>query len=421
MAGPARTPLMTDDEFDAVLADALGPGGSPPEGGGQNAQPTSGGRSSAGPTPSPEADHDEEEEEEEGLPPSPPIPGGGRQDPPRAPGPRVVRDRRLPRNGAQARFDPGPEEARTPRQEQGGSGAGGAGGQQQPPPGSPDSLGATTRSYDLPQVREQEIRIVVRDFPEQVEEYRRWRFQTCASYVASAMDVLGAKRCLARVEDHEIPFEELYTGRDTAFDRHDVKLFLAAVQSLKGSHANKHMLAIETRVAFGSGLQCLRLLDVSMALHGERLALSATQELHALQCSDIGNLEESLGRYELLMARIPSMDPIQGFEHLRRLLRGIPQVSFALQSALSAPPSPTRSETLLTDVRRAVADWKFDKSMTRTSKKKDDQGTAAAAGKNDKKGKRRRKEKEKGGEGRRGRWLWRQPSGVRALRPESHR
>jgi len=80
-------------------------------------------------------------------------------------------------------------------------------------------------------VREQEIRIVVRDFPEQVEEYRRWRFQTCASYVASAMDVLGAKRCLARVEDHEIPFEELYTGRDTAFDRHDVKLFLAVVHS----------------------------------------------------------------------------------------------------------------------------------------------------------------------------------------------
>ena len=110
------------------------------------------------------------------------------------------------------------------------------------------------------------------------------------------------------------------------FTRHDVRLFVAVLQSLKSSAAAKYHTAIENKVRMGNGRQALRILDVSMALHGERLSLQAAQELHTLHCNDIGGLEEALSKFEMLRARIPSVDGVQAFEHLRRMIKGLPQV-----------------------------------------------------------------------------------------------
>ena len=39
----------------------------------------------------------------------------------------------------------------------------------------------------------------------------------------------------------------------------------------------------------------------------------------------------------MLRGRIPSVDGVQAFEHLRRMTKGIPQVQYALQQALFSP------------------------------------------------------------------------------------
>ncbi len=82
------------------------------------------------------------------------------------------------------------------------------------------------------------------------------------------------------------------------------------------------------------------MLDTSMAIHGERLALSAAQEPHALNCGGIDMLEETLGRFEVLRRRIPTLGPVQELDQLRRLLEGISQVHYALQAALFAATEP---------------------------------------------------------------------------------
>ena len=59
----------------------------------------------------------------------------------------------------------------------------------------------------------------------------------------------------------------------------DVRLFVAILQAHKGSATVKYHATIEQSVQMGCGRQALLVLDTSMAVHGERLALSATQAL----------------------------------------------------------------------------------------------------------------------------------------------
>ena len=97
----------------------------------------------------------------------------------------------------------------------------------------------------------------------------------------------------------------------------------------------------------------------------------------------------------MLRARIPSVDGVQAFEHLRRVIKGIPQVQYALQQALFSPPSAQKVDVLITDLRRVLADWRFDKSM-KPKAKADGTGAAAAAAKGKGKGKKGKKGKGNG-------------------------
>ena len=53
----------------------------------------------------------------------------------------------------------------------------------------------------------------------------------------------------------------------------------------------------------GSGRQAIRVLLQSMSVHAERLAMSALQELHALSCSKLADLEGVLVKFAQLRRR----------------------------------------------------------------------------------------------------------------------
>ena len=51
-------------------------------------------------------------------------------------------------------------------------------------------------------------------------------------------------------------------------------MFVNLMRAIKGKEMRKHHVAIENAVSFGCGRQALRVLDTSMSLYGERLALA---------------------------------------------------------------------------------------------------------------------------------------------------
>ena len=120
---------------------------------------------------------------------------------------------------------------------------------------------------------------------------------------------------------------------------------------------------IETKCWMGSGRQALRILDRSMTVSAERLALTSLQELGALKCSKMEHLEATLNKFEQLRGRCGSLDPLHSFEYLRKIVKPISQCHFVLNQVQHAPPSSEKAETLLADLRRVIAEWKFERSF----------------------------------------------------------
>ena len=90
-----------------------------------------------------------------------------------------------------------------------------------------------------------------------------------------------------------------YSGCDASLL--EVILFLE-LNALKGPGAAKYFATIEHSCRLGAGRQALRILDASMSVTAERLAMTALNELQAPKCDRMARLEETLNRFELLKA-----------------------------------------------------------------------------------------------------------------------
>ena len=112
-----------------------------------------------------------------------------------------------------------------------------------------------------------------------------------------------------------------------------------------------------------------------MTVSAERLALTSLQELNALKCNKMEHLEGVLNKFEQLRGRCGPMAPLHSFEYLRKIVKNISQCHFVLNQVQHAPPSAEKAEVLLADLRRVIAEWKFE----RTFHEKGDGGAAAAA------------------------------------------
>ena len=88
---------------------------------------------------------------------------------------------------------------------------------------------------------------------------------------------------------------------------------VAILQALKGAAAAKYHTAIEHQCEIGCGRQALRVLDVSMTVGRERMALTALQELIALKCGRMQELEGVLNKFEVLRRRAEA-PPLASFE-----------------------------------------------------------------------------------------------------------
>ena len=150
-----------------------------------------------------------------------------------------------------------------------------------------------------------EGKLSLKDLPSDVEEYRRWRYAAMAAYVFNAADPSAATAFLEVVSDQRVSFEELVTERPPSQARADAGLFVAILQSLKGPDAQKFHIAIETEAEMGCGRQALRILDRSMTVSAERLALTSLQELQALnrcQCPHGDRTHDRLMLLKLALA-----------------------------------------------------------------------------------------------------------------------
>ena len=92
-------------------------------------------------------------------------------------------------------------------------------------------------------------------------------------------------------------------------------------------------------------------------LHG-----TANLAVHALNCTKLTDLEGVLATFEQLRRRA-SIRPIEAYEYLRRIMRGISQCSLLLHNLQMEAPSDDKADRLIAGARRSITDWKFDKSM----------------------------------------------------------
>ena len=72
---------------------------------------------------------------------------------------------------------------------------------------------------------------------------------------------------------------------------------------------------------------------------------------------------ESLNKFEQLRARCGSLDPLHAFEYLRKICKPISQCHYVLNVIMNSPPSTEKADNLLLDLRRVIAEWKFERSF----------------------------------------------------------
>ena len=235
------------------------------------------------------------------------------------------------------------------------------------------NMGSTVESNTIKEEKRTEIKLFLKDLPENVAEYRRYYVK--AAVVSAGEDPEIAQEWIEVVEDDAVLFPALVTPKTHSCKKLDVRLFVCVLGSIKGKHS-KWAVVIETRCQFGSGRQALRILDRAFVQHGERLAMSSTTEMMGLKCSDMGQVEETLVTFDTLRGRVPSMSDTIVLEILRRMLKGVPRCDQIMSLHLMKPPVDT--EALLVDLRKAAADWKFDKELDSTGKKKHDNHAGVA-------------------------------------------
>ena len=109
-----------------------------------------------------------------------------------------------------------------------------------------------------------DVKLVLKDVPEAVEEYRRWRYYTTASIVAAAPDPVKAMPWVLIIQAEKTKREDLITADNDPLKRVDVKLFCVLLGALKGGLVAKFSMQIEAEAEMFNGRQALWIVDKGM-------------------------------------------------------------------------------------------------------------------------------------------------------------
>ena len=85
-----------------------------------------------------------------------------------------------------------------------------------------------------------EMKIALRDLPENFEEYYGWRFHAKAGILSAGHDPARTVQYLVELDDVvHTPFGSLFTGRATEMDKLDHKVFAAVLIACRNKTALK--------------------------------------------------------------------------------------------------------------------------------------------------------------------------------------
>lgn len=239
-----------------------------------------------------------------------------------------------------------------------------------------DLLSPTTTLSRL--LEERECKLTLAPVPEPVEAYRNWRFGATADIVSASPDLVKATVWISLVEDSDTVLTTLVTPWADNMKRVDIRLFCCLLRALKADAHADIFKRIRSDAEMYNGRQALWILDHEMTLQGERLAVSASQEMSSLECKKVGELDGLLTTFELLRKRIPDFTYTRAMEVLRKLVRGSGDMdcSLVIQAARRQNPTMETIETCVHELRKVCTDHKFDALI---DAKKDPTGKKSSA------------------------------------------